>query len=476
MNNPGLVNAVLALGLATGCATNEKQFVATTEQSLARQTGADIHWNRTDADFDEAQTTISILLKKELTPVSAVQIALVNNPRLQAEMEEIGISRAELVQAGLLRNPEFAASWRFPDRPPSAANTEYSITGELLDLVFLPYRKQIAAQSLEQTQLRVADEILALSHEVQTAFFTMQAAEQLLNRLKLIVEVNEAAVEVAQRQYEAGNITELELANHQAVFAQSRLAVAQTQRELREHRQRLNKLLGLWGNNTGWTISNQLPAIPSDAISNEDLEALAVSQRKDLASLKQNADTIASALALKSKTRFSPAGVQVGVNAERESDKTRLIGPTLVLELPIFDQGQGALGQLSAQYRQAQRRLEALAIEIRSEVNAAIDEMIAVRDVAQYLGKVLLPLRIKIVNHTLLQYNAMQLSTYELLAAKERELEMEREYVEAWRDYWIARANLERAVGGKLSFGSSVPEAPSFSEETDHGAEEHHVH
>ena len=235
MNNPGLVNAVLALGLATGCATNEKQFVATTEQNLTRQTGADIQWNRTDADFNQTQTTISILLQKELTPASAVQIALVNNPRLQAEMEEIGISRAELVQAGLLRNPEFAASWRFPDRPPSAANTEYSITGELLDLVFLPYRKQIAAQNLEQTQLRVADEILALSHEVQTGFFTMQAAEQLLNRLKLIVEVNEAAMELAQRQYEAGNITELELANHHAAFAQSRLAVAQTQRELREH-------------------------------------------------------------------------------------------------------------------------------------------------------------------------------------------------------------------------------------------------
>ena len=467
---------MLALGLATGCATNDRQFVATTEQNLARQTGADIYWNRTDADFGEAQTTISILLKKELTPASAVQIALVNNPRLQAEMEEIGISRAELVQAGLLRNPEFAASWRFPDRPPSAANTEYSITGEMHDLVFLPYRKQIAAQNLEQTQLRVADEILALSHEVQTASFTMQAAEQLLNRLKLIVEVNEAALEVAQRQFEAGNITELELANHQAAFAQSRLTVAQTQRELREHRQRLNRLLGLWGNNTDWTISNQLPAIPSDAISNENLEALAVSQRKDLASLKQNADTIASALALKSKTRFSPTGVQVGVNAERESDKTRIIGPTLALELPIFDQGQGALAQLSAQYRQAQRRLEALAIDIRSEVNAAIDEMIAARDVAQYLGKVLLPLRIKIVNQTLLQYNAMQLSTYELLAAKERELELEREYVEAWRDYWIARANLERAVGGKLTFGSSVPEAPSFSEETDHGTEQKHVH
>ena len=37
-----------------------------------------------------------------------------------------------------------------------------------------------------------------------------------------------------------------------------------------------------------------------------------------------------------------------------------------------------------------------------------------------------------------------------MLAAKEREQDAERGYVEALRDYWIARAELERAVGGRL--------------------------
>jgi uncharacterized membrane protein len=42
----------------------------------------------------------------------------------------------------------------------------------------------------------------------------------------------------------------------------------------------------------------------------------------------------------------------------------------------------------------------------------------------------------------------MQKGTFELIAAKEQELNTEREYAEAWRDYWIARAELEKAVGG----------------------------
>ena len=45
----------------------------------------------------------------------------------------------------------------------------------------------------------------------------------------------------------------------------------------------------------------------------------------------------------------------------------------------------------------------------------------------------------------------MQKSSYELLAAKEREQMSERGYVEALRDYWIARVGLESAVGGRLS-------------------------
>ena len=40
---------------------------------------------------------------------------------------------------------------------------------------------------------------------------------------------------------------------------------------------------------------------------------------------------------------------------------------------------------------------------------------------------------------------------YDLLLAKQNEVAAERSYIEAWRDYWIARAELERAVGGSLS-------------------------
>ena len=49
-----------------------------------------------------------------------------------------------------------------------------------------------------------------------------------------------------------------------------------------------------------------------------------------------------------------------------------------------------------------------------------------------------------------MNYNAMTVSNLELFTTKAEEARTEREYVEAVRDYWITRAQLERAVGGSL--------------------------
>ena len=179
-------------------------------------------------------------------------------------LEEIGISRADLIQAGLVRNPEFFASVRFPDRPPSGTRTEFSLTQDFLDLLMLTLRKRLAAAQFEPTRLRVSHQILQLVPEAKAAFYTYQAREQLLKRLQAIVEVNEAGVDLNLRQHEAGNITDLELANHTASFQQAKLEWGKTQAEARADRERLNRVLGLWGKYTGWKAA--------DVASDDDLK------------------------------------------------------------------------------------------------------------------------------------------------------------------------------------------------------------
>src|SRR5436309_9322793 len=222
-------------------------------------------------------------LPVELTADAAVQFALVNNAGLRATLEDIGISQAELAQATRLKNPQFAASWRFPDGPPLAANTEYSIAQDFLDLIILPLRNKVAAQQLEQTKARVGHEVLKLVAEVKGSFYTLQGREQLIARLHLIVEANEAAADLSKAQFEAGTINELDYQSQQAIYNQSKRDLAQAELQLRSDHERLNRLLGV----TGWNVTAQLPPMPEKQIALEGLETLAVEQRLDLAAVRQ---------------------------------------------------------------------------------------------------------------------------------------------------------------------------------------------
>lgn len=467
MTHPhGLYRAVAAITAATllaGCANPLTDFRDVQGEVAARSGGKRLHWMRGGAGDADSQRGMQALLKRQLTADSAAQVALLNNRSLQAEFEELGIARADYVQALLPQNPSLSFH---VDRSPSGTSYEYQVIGEVMNLLLLPLTKKVAARQLDQAKLRVAGEALEVVAETKIAFYELQARQQMVGRLKLIGQTNEAGLDIAQRQHEAGNITDLDLANQQALYSQSKVDLAQTQAQIRRGRERLNRLMGLWGADINWRVADELPPVPGREISLANLEKRAMSERIDVALARQNVEAFGLALRVRAGTRFSPVSLQAGLHGEKESDSERRRGPTVDLQLPLFDFGQAAIPKLQGQYRQAQHQLEALAVNARSEVREARDLVIANRDLSNFYGKTLLPQRLQIVNQTALHYNAMQVGPIELLAAKERELDTERAYINAWRDYWVARVELERAlvgggggvgrfVGGRQSAGSN---------------------
>src|SRR5258708_975010 len=166
------------------------------------------------------------------------------NPRLRRNMTP----SKPILLAGLLPLVFIGCT---STNPTSAfADVEYSAAGDFLDLLTLPARKKIAARNLEQTKMRVAHEVLRLASEVQTAFYRLQAREQFVKRLNATVQLNEAAADLSRRQYDAGNINDLELHNQQAAYAQARLDLAQATAHSRADRERVHRLVGLWGKQT----------------------------------------------------------------------------------------------------------------------------------------------------------------------------------------------------------------------------------
>ena len=442
-----LILTLLAGSFLASCATPQASF-ARVRQTVAQRTGRNVRWNRDDAAEAAVAGTVHALLQRDLNADTAVQIALLNNRELQARFEEIGLAQADVIEAGQLTNPSFAASFRFPNRPPSGTNIEYSVAQNFLELLLRPLKSRVAAAQLAETETSVAHEVTKLTAEVQIAFYTAQARQQLGDRLRVIAKTNEASAEFTKSLHAAGNISDLDLANQEGSAQQFHLEMAQADLQIQRDREALNRLMGLSGDETNWMLVKHLPALPASERPMSHLEERALEQRLDLEALNMRLNLVGQALALRTRTRFVPAKISLGVDTERDTDHQRVTGPTLDLELPIFNQGQGAIARLTAQYRQLRDERDAAIVNIRSEVRAARTQLIAARDLVAYIGKQLLPNRQKALSLTLDQYNYMLKSAYDVLLAKQSEVDAERSYIEAWRDYWIAKAELERAVGG----------------------------
>jgi cobalt-zinc-cadmium efflux system outer membrane protein len=443
-------SSILAMISPVGFARDKEGAFQSVQQSVQERSGKTVRWEKDQAAHEQALQDARQLLRKPLTVDVAVQIALLNNRSLQATFEEIGLSAADLIEAATIPNPRFDLAIRFPDKPPSGTYIDYGAAIDFLSIIMIPLKKRVAKEQLEAAALRVADATLELVSQVKSAFYSLQASQQLLSRFQVIVDTNVASLDLAQRQHEAGNITDLALAQQQASYSRSRLDVASTEAEIRRDRERLNRLLGLWGADTDWQIAGELPEVPSSDFPMRGLERLAISQRLDLQADYLQVTGQVTNLGLTKSFRLVGA-LDFGVNSERETDAQTRTGPTFAIELPIFNQGQARIARSEAASRQAQDKFEALAVDVRSQIRELRDELTSKREIARFYRDELLPGERRILKESLTQYNAMEIQNFELFSTKAEEARTEREYLEVVRDYWISRAELERAVGGNLN-------------------------
>jgi cobalt-zinc-cadmium efflux system outer membrane protein len=257
-----------------------------------------LHWNQeTEADH-EVEKAIEELLKNELTADAAVQIALLNNPNLQAVYEDLGITQADVVEAGLLENPVIFGQVRFPNRSEESNNYEFGITQNFLNILMQPARKKLSAIRFEQVKLQVADEVIQLVAEVRRTYYSALGARQVRDLRSEITSAARSSFELALRLHSAGNISALELARENAHFEQSRLELANSETALLDEREQLTRLMGFWGPQTNWQLPEQLPDIPISEISLERLESMAIESRLDLAAEKKAVEALAQALGI----------------------------------------------------------------------------------------------------------------------------------------------------------------------------------
>lgn len=452
MTRPAVwAGGVLLLGLGAGCASVEPRASFDRAVSGAGdRLSATPQWVRDDAGREAVRTEIRTLLAEPLTADRAVAVAFLANPELQATFERLGLAQAEVAQASRLANPSLEISRLSPEGSAGGHLTTIGFELPLLDALLVPLRKRMAELEQAHVELEVGSALVELAAEARVAVYQLQGAEALAARLAEVERVEKAGYDFARSLFSAGNLAQLEVTLAEATWAEARVALAEARREVRHAREQVHRLLGLWGEDTAWTVAPGPPPLPATEIALDGLERRAIEGRLDLAAGRSALDALGRALALRKKLRFTPIDLDLGIETERELDGLRLTGPTLALRLPLFDAGKAEIAHLEAETKALGWQLEALAVAIRSEVREKRDDLVAARDLARFTAGTLVPLRRQALDGMLRRYNMMLGGTPDVLAEKAREIDAERRAIEALRDYWIARAELERAVGGRL--------------------------
>jgi outer membrane protein, heavy metal efflux system len=439
-----LFAAVLLLGCAT---TSPKHDLVDVRTMVSDRTAFPVTLpSEVAAESVERRTTE--LLSRPLMVESAVELSLLHNRKLAATLEDVGIARADVVQAGLLQNPTLTAGLGFPLNVGVLA-PQVGISFDLLGIFLLPLRKKLAGHEFEAAKLRVGDSVLDLIAQVQEAFFELQAKLETLALLREVAESEGHAARLAKRQFESGNINALELSVREAAEAEVRLALERMELDVQCDREVLWRLIGVSGNADRWSVVVGLSPMPTSEPLLGYLEELAVARRLDLQAADQEILVREEALHLAGSGRYTP-NLIAGVNLARDAQGASTLGPTLGLSLPIFDQGQARVARVAAELKQSRERRDELEMTIRSETRIAHARLRAMRAMVEEYRVVLVPLRARVVELAQHEYNSMLLGVYGLLESKRGELTTDRAYIESLRDYWIARVRLERTIAGSI--------------------------
>jgi hypothetical protein len=464
--------AVLTLAAAVlgGCATFSSDGGFGTVESATRERGLgqEVKWARSGKDAEAMRSAVSKLLAMPLTADSAVQIALLNNRGLQATYSELGIAESDVVQAGRLRNPGFSfARLRRADE----VEIERAFLFDILGLITMPIRTELEKQRFELTQGRVAMETLQVAADTRRAYFSAVAARESVSYMEQVKAAAEAGAELARRMTAAGNFSKLDQAREQVFYAEATALLARAKQTALAERERLTRLLGLWGEDIRFRLPERLPDLPAAVRNIADLEATAVRQRLDVQGAMKEAQNLAAALGLTKATGFISV-LEVGYMRNSESGQPRQTGYEIELRLPIFDWGTARVARAEHTYMQAVNRAADTAVKARSEVREAYAAYRTAHDLARHYRDEIVPLRKRISEENLLRYNGMLIGVFELLADARQQITSVNAYIEALRDYWLAESTLDLALTGKspgaINLGGGMQAAAGGAEQPGH--------
>ena len=460
-----LLLAAISAVLLAGCATVDIDgSINRVNRDVGSVTGGKLALARSERERNELQAAATVLLAQPLSADQAVQLALINNPSMQALLAQSWADSATAAQSGRLPNPLLTL-----DRIVSPSSIDFGrmLGVGLLDILSLPQRNRAALARIEQGQMQLAADVVEMATQVRQAWVVAVAAQQSLSYAKQVSESAEASAELARRMLEVGNFNKLQRARQQAFYADASAQWASAAHAASASREALIRLLGLNDAQTQTLkLPKRLPDLPAAPRTPEEVSTTASRGRLDVKVAQAALNATASAQGLTTLMSFSDIELSLVHNTSKDradGQRTQSRGAEIALTLPIFDWGDLKRDAMSAQLLAATHRLESTVRAAGSNLRESFSAYRTSYDIAKHYRDEIVPLRKLIADENVLRYNGMIIGVFELLADSRDQIASVIAAINAQQQFWLADAALQTAVLGKPMRAQSMGPATMTS-------------
>ncbi|MGE6696390.1 TolC family protein [Hyphomonas sp. NPDC076900] len=438
------------------------------------RTGAAPVWTRSQASRAEADAAADRLLEERVGMDEAVAVAFLTSPRLQAELEVLGIARADLISSVLPPAPFLEVS-----RPASGNTLSLDVSASLLDLIFWPQRARAGKAAMEAAQARAAAALADAAADVRIAFIEHIAAVQALDLYRQAEAAGQAAQLAAEAMFEAGNIARVDYDRQRQFAAQMTAERMGAEAQVGPTRERLIARLGLTQERAEkLQLVSRLPAPAEAALDTGRLIGATMNDSLQVAAAEADMRQVAAGRGLRNIEALI-GDAEFGAEFERDgswSDESYSLG----LALPV-DLGVAGRQRVASEMRQALQTLYQARLDSLAEIRSSAQTAESARALALFHREVSLPVSADVFDGVVRDFNAMQIGMFELLQSRRDRVDAGRDYLDAVTDYWRARAELERHVRvGDFESGAVPGNGEEHPQSDDNPAEDspadHHQH
>ncbi len=441
------IGLMISVVLVTSCAVHTPHDRGFVSSELSARAGSGLREPGVAGEFDVPE---GVSLADGLTESEAVALALWNNAAFQANLAALGFSRADLLRAGLLRNPVLSVLFGRGSK-----QMEMTLAWPIDELWLRPRRIVAARLDAERIARGLVQSGLDQIRDTRIAYADAVQArdEAALEDERALVAERIAAIE--RRRLETGDSSALEadVSRMDAVQADQFRRSAALRSETAQAR--LRAALGLASNDE--TLELQVEPLAADDLGAiEPMVEAALAARPDL----RAAESVVEAAGRRLGLERASIGQWIGLlDANNPASSDRETGPGLQWEIPIFNANRHGVARAKAEIEQASWRYVGLRQEIEREVREAAGRLGDAREAEREWNDVIVPGLDALSCRTARAVDAGEQAGSALWQSKLRLVEARLAATAAAAATRRARAQWVRAIGWDPSYHPSAPAA-----------------